>query len=206
MTVEVKAANDAARRAVRFASNEYFQPTGGGLIWPRARRTWRCFAEYLPPTPMGSGQVCSPAPASRRGKSALRRLPDGAPSPRVVRRTANHQLGSQLILAPVPKRRRRRSGRLQADLVPSLITVLQGRSASRPAHCPAVHDATHLCTRSTRGCSPGGTTVSHLTHKASGQARSVATLRAVIGDSFKSSPEAFRSPSPLFRHCRSGYL
>jgi hypothetical protein len=46
----------------------------------------------------------------------------------------------------------------------------------------------------------GGTTVANQTPKVSGQARSAVTLRAVIGDSAKSSPEAFQSPSPPFRH------
>jgi hypothetical protein len=51
-----------------------------------------------------------------------------------------------------------------------------------------------------------GTSVGQQSPKDGGQARSVATLRAVIGDSAKSSPDAFPSPSPPFRHRPSSHL
>jgi hypothetical protein len=176
---------------------------GSGLALAAAGRKveGRTQGRSLQPTLRGSGQVGSPAPAPRRGKSARRCVPHGAPSSGVVRWTANHQLDSELFPASVPKRRRRRSGHRQADLVASLLTPLRGRSASRPAHCPAVHDSTHPCPRSTRSMrSAGGSAGRSQAPTVSGQARSVATLRAVIGARAKSSPEAFPSPSPPFRH------
>ena len=57
--------------------------SGGRTHSRQARRR-----ESLRLTLMVSGQACSPAPAPRRGKSALRRLPDGPPSPGVIRSTA----------------------------------------------------------------------------------------------------------------------